>query len=82
MRTFKIDDNLARMLAAIREKQQRLVAGIPDDADVDLSLIKLPKGALLFPGGDGTDLTKLRDRRAVSRGFRPAPGPGKPGLAR
>ena len=51
-------------------KQQRLVAGIPDDADVDLSLIKLPDGVLLFPGGDGTDLTKLRDGRAVSRSFK------------
>jgi integrase len=70
MRTFRIDDNLAKMLAAHREKQQRLVAGIPDDADVDLSLIKLPDGVLLFPGGDGTDLTKLRDGRAVSRSFK------------
>jgi integrase len=30
----------------------------------------LPAGALLFPGGDGTDLTKLRDARAVSRMFK------------
>ena len=70
IRTFRIDDNLAKMLAALRENQRRLVAGIPDDADVDLSLIKLPEGALLFPGGDGTDLTKLRDGRAISRGFK------------
>jgi integrase len=47
IRTFRIDDNLATMLAAHREKQQRLVAGIPDGIDVDLSLIKLPEGALL-----------------------------------
>jgi integrase len=33
-------------------------------------LIRLPVGALLFPGGDGTDLTKLRDGRAVSRNFK------------
>lgn len=31
---------------------------------------KLPPGALVFPGGDGTDLTKVRDGRAVSRNFK------------
>jgi integrase len=70
IRTFRIDDSLAQLLAAHREKQQRLAAGLPDSADVDLSLIKLPAGALLFPGGNGTDLTKLRDGRAVSRAFK------------
>jgi integrase len=70
IRTFRIDESLAQLLAAHREKQQRLVAGLPDSADVDLSLSKLPAGALLFPGGDGTDLTKLRDGRAVSRAFK------------
>ena len=69
-RVFKIDDGLASMLAAHRETQQRLVAGLPDSAEVDLSLIRLPAGALLFPGGDGTDLTKLRCGRAVSRAFK------------
>src|SRR6266446_605573 len=69
-RVFKIDDGLASILAAHREKQQRLVAGLPDSAEVDLSLIRLPAGALLFPGGDGTDLTKLRCGRAVSRTFK------------
>jgi integrase len=48
----------------------RLVAGLPDSAEVDLSLIRLPAGALLFPGGDDTDLTKLRCGRAVSRVFK------------
>jgi integrase len=70
IRVFKIDDGLASMLAAHREKQQRLVAGLPDGAEVDLSLIRLPTGALLFPGGNGTDLTKLRCGRAVSRNFK------------
>jgi integrase len=70
IRTFKIDAPLAALLAAHREKQQRLVAGLPDGADVDLSLIRLPAGALLFPGGDGTDLTRLRNGNAVSRTFK------------
>ena len=34
------------------------------------SLVRLPAGALLFPGCDGTNLTKLRDGRAVSRTFK------------
>jgi integrase len=38
--------------------------------DVDLSLVKLPDGALMFRGGDGTNLTRLRDGRAVSRRFK------------
>ena len=67
IRTFRIDDALAALLAAHRERQQRLVAGIPDGVEAAVSLIKLPPGALLFPGGDGTDLTKLRGGRAVSR---------------
>jgi integrase len=69
-RVFKIDDNLADMLVAHRERQQRLIAGVPDGAEADVSLIVLPEGALLFPGGDGTDLTRLRDARAVSRAFK------------
>jgi integrase len=70
IRTFRIDGGLAGLLAAHREKQQHLIAGLPDNVDADVSLIKLPTGALLFPGGNGTDLTKLRDGRALSRTFK------------
>ena len=69
-RTFMIDAGLATLLAAHRERQQRLVAGIPDGVEVDLSLVKLPAEALLFPGGDGTNLTRFRCGRAVSRVFK------------
>lgn len=69
-RTFRIDDGLARLLAGHREKQQRLIAMVPDNVVADVSLVKLPDGALLFPGGNGTDLTKLRDARGVSRVFK------------
>ncbi len=41
IRTFKIDDGLAGLLTAHREKQQRLVTGLPDGAEVDLPLIRL-----------------------------------------
>jgi integrase len=70
IRTFQIDAGLAQLLAAHRARQQRLVAGVPDGIDVDLSLIRLPADALLFPGGGGIDLTRLRDARAVSRAFK------------
>jgi integrase len=47
-RTITIDDDLLALLLAEREKQLRLVAGIPDGVSVDLGLIKLPEGALMF----------------------------------
>jgi integrase len=71
IRTNTIDDHLVQLLLREREKHLRLVAGIPDRTPVDLSLIKLPAGALMFPSFAGAeiDLTKLRDGRAVSREF-------------
>jgi hypothetical protein len=49
----------------------RLVAGVPDSTTVDLSLVRLPDGALMFPSpaGDRFDFTRLRDPHAVTRGF-------------
>ena len=71
VRTIQIDGGLAGLLAAYRERQQRLVAGIPDGVeDVDLSLVRLPDGALLFPGGAGADLTQLGHGNNVSTAFR------------
>jgi integrase len=48
-RTITIDDDLITVLVAQREKHQRIIAGIPDGAEVDLSLVKLPDDALMFP---------------------------------
>jgi integrase len=48
-RTIQIDDALVRLLLSVREQHLRIVAGIPDGVAVDLSLIKLPEGALMFP---------------------------------
>ena len=48
-RTITIDDDLIAVLVAEREKHQRLLAGVPDGAGVDLSLVKLPDDALMFP---------------------------------
>src|SRR5262249_14044186 len=69
-RTIQIDDALVALLLAERDKHLRLVAGVPDGVAVDLSLIKLPEGALMFPSlSRDMDLTKLRDSRCVTSEF-------------
>jgi integrase len=49
----------------------RLVAGVPDGTEVDLSLVRLPTGALIFPstGRRQVRFIKPRDPHAVTRGF-------------
>ena len=70
LRTIEIDDGLLALLLKEREAYKRLLAGVPTGATVDLSLIQLPAGALMFPNSEGElNLTRLRDARAVSRGF-------------
>jgi integrase len=70
-RTIQIDDALVRLLLSERDKHLRLVAGVPSDAQVDLSLIKLPEGALMFPSiyGSELDLTRLRNCTRVTEWF-------------
>jgi integrase len=81
-RTITIDDALLALLVAEREKLLRLMAGVPDGAAVDLSLVKLPDDALVFPNppGPGADfsftalrmpgnVTKEFGRRAHKLGF-------------
>jgi hypothetical protein len=48
-RTIKIDEGLVSLLLTEKERQLRLVAGIPEGVEVGLSLVKLPDGALAFP---------------------------------
>jgi integrase len=67
-RTITVDDGLLALLAGIRETHQRLVAGVPDGAAADLSLVKLPEAALIFPAPGG-ELDKLRDADAVTHTF-------------
>jgi len=68
MTYFKIDDGLVALLRSEREKHLRLVASVPDSAEVDLSLVKLPAESLVFPA-IGTDLTAIRSPAAVSLRF-------------
>jgi integrase len=66
-RTITIDDDLIALLVAERERYLRIVAGVPDSANVDLSLVKLPPDALMFPG---SGFTKPRHPNAVSKEFK------------
>ncbi len=49
------------------ELHQRLCAGIPDGVDVDLSLVRLPDDALIFPALP--DFTTPRNPRNFSKEF-------------
>ena len=76
-RTVEIDDQLVGILCALQVKVRRLIAGVPDGAAVDLSLVTLPAGALIFPSPEKLidsktkkiDLAQARDPHAVTRGF-------------
>jgi integrase len=67
-RTIAIDDDLVSLLVNERGRYLRIVAGVADGASVDLSLVKLPAGALIFPS-PGDVLTKPRHPRAVTKEF-------------
>lgn len=73
LRTIELDPATMAMLGQEKEHQQRIVAGIPDSLSVDLSLIKLPTTALLFPtvpkAGDDFDFSKPRNPRNFSKEF-------------
>jgi integrase len=84
-RTITIDDDLLALLMAEREKHRRVVAGVPDGAAVDLSLVKLPDGALIFPNppapGEDFSFIKLRKPSVVTKAFASkATALGFPGL--
>jgi integrase len=57
-RTIALDDRTVAVLLKERERHQRLCAGVPDGIDVDLSLVRLPDDALIFPAmGRGKDFS-------------------------
>ncbi len=73
-RTIQIDQELVTVLLAQINKLKRLAAGIPDGSDIDLSLVKLPADALLFPSlpGPGRKFTfsKPRDPDNTTKEFK------------
>jgi integrase len=72
-RTIQIDRDLLELLVAERKRYLRIAAGVPDGVDVDLSLVKLPDDALLFPApptpGESFSFTKLRCPKCVTKEF-------------
>jgi integrase len=84
-RTITIDDDLIELLLAEREKLLRIKAGVPDSAAVDLSLVKLPDDAMMFPNpperGESFSFAKLRNPDNMTKEFmRKAAKLGFPGL--
>jgi integrase len=67
-RTFQIEASLVKLLRKEKDRALRIVAGIPDGVEVDLSLIRLPDDALVFPA-IGTDLTAIRSPDSVTTSF-------------
>lgn len=71
-REIGISDDLVDLLRVERDRHLRIVASVPDGVDVDLSLVRLPQGALVFPllsRGEKPDLTRPRSPKAVSNMF-------------
>ena len=66
-RTIMIDDGLLVLLLAQRERHLRMIAGVPDGVSVDLGLVRLPEGALMFP--NGYSLTEPRNPRTTTKEF-------------
>ena len=69
-----------RLLLSIKEQHLRLVAGVPSGTQVDLSLIKLPEGSLIFPSPCGVDLTRPRRSNTLTRCFEARARKRFPGL--
>lgn len=72
-RTIDLDEGTITILLAERDRHLRIQAGIPDGVDVDLGLIKLPAGALMFPAvpeaGQDFDFAAPRNPRNFSKEF-------------
>lgn len=58
-----IDDYLIAVICAEIDKLKRIMADVPDGASVDLSLVKLPPGALLYR----SSARRFRSRPYVGR---------------
>ena len=73
-RTIDLDDGTLALLLAQKELHQRIKAGVPDGAAVNLSLVKLPPDSLMFPAvpapGRDFDFARPRDPWGVSKSFR------------
>lgn len=59
LRTVALDDGSVSLLSQLRKTHQQVRAGVPDGTEVDLSLVRLPDDALIFPNppGPGEDFS-------------------------
>ena len=61
------------MLLRQKERHQRIMIYVPDGIQVDLGLVRLPAGALMFPSvpesGEEFDFAKPRNPRNFSKEF-------------
>jgi integrase len=71
VRVISVEDDLIALLLAEKERHLQIEAGVPDGATVDLGLIRLPDGALIFPGmpAEGFSLTTPRNPNTVTNTF-------------
>jgi integrase len=73
-RSIDLDVGTVAMLIKHREAYLRIVAGVPDGTDINLSLIKLPQDALILPAdpsrGSDLDFVTPRDPRNTTKDFR------------
>src|SRR5262249_53879097 len=74
LRTISLDDATIAMLLTEKERLQRVHANVPEGATVDLSLIRLPADAWMFPAqpqpGKDPSLVAKRDPRNFTLRFR------------
>jgi integrase len=68
-RTITLDNFLVGLLRREREKYLRIVAGAPDGADVDLSLVRLADDWLVFPAPDEGPFNAPRHPDSVTKQF-------------
>jgi integrase len=73
LRAIALDDASLAILLKERERHQRIYAGIPDGVEVDLSLVRLPDDALIFPAvpqlGQDFSFNTPRNPRNFSKEF-------------
>lgn len=72
-RTIAVDDATLAILLKERQRHLRIRIGVPDGIDVDLSLVRLPEDALIFPAvpepGEDFSFTTPRNPRNFSKEF-------------
>jgi len=69
-RSIAIDPALLDLLRAERDKHLRIRAGVPEGAPVDLTLVRLPADALVFPSPVmPLDFARLRNPTSVTKRF-------------